>query len=50
MATATAKLENINTFSRYGFRRIPTHQEIIGFIDENKQLTGQLLDRSASFF
>ena len=50
MATATAKLENINAFSKYGFRGRPTHQEIIGLIDENEKLTGQLLDRSASFF
>lgn len=47
MATARAKSENINTFSKYGFRGRPTHQEIIGLIDENEKLTGQLLDRSA---
>ena len=34
----TAKLEDVNKFSKYGFRRRPTYQEIIGLLDENKTL------------
>ena len=47
---ATAKLENINKFSKYGLRRRPTYQEIIGLIDENKTLGTPLPNRDATFF
>ena len=49
MAT-TAKLENVNKFSKYGFRRRPTYQEIIGLLDENKTLGMPLPNRDATFF
>ena len=47
---ATAKLENINKFSKYGLRRRPTYQEILGLIDENKTLGSPLPNRDATFF
>ena len=47
---ATAKLENKNKFSKYGLRRRPTYQEIIGLIDENKTLGTPLPNRDATFF
>ena len=47
---ATAKLENINKFSKLGLRRRPTYEEIIGLLDENKTITGKLPNRDATFF
>ena len=47
---ATATLENINPYSKYGLRRKPTYDEIIGLIGENETLTGQLPDRTATQF
>ena len=46
---ATAQLELINPYSKYGLKRRPTYNEIIGLIDEN-ELTGQLPDRTATQF
>ena len=46
---ATAKLENINKFSKLGLRRRPTYEEIIGLLDENKTITGKLPNRDATF-
>ena len=50
MQSETAKLENINKFSKYGLRRRPTYQEIIGLLDENKKLGLPLPNRDATFF
>ena len=50
MESQTAKLENINKFSKYGLRRRPTYDEITNLLDENKKLGLPLPDRSASFF
>ena len=50
MESQTAKLENINKFSKYGLRRRPTYNEITNLLDENKKLGLPLPDRSASFF
>ena len=50
MDSQTAKLENINKFSKYGLRRRPTYQEIIGLLDENKKLGLPLPNRDATFF
>ena len=47
---ATAVLENINPYSKYGLTRRPTYDEIIGLIGENETLTGQLPDRTATRF
>jgi hypothetical protein len=49
MQSETAKLENINKFSKYGLRRRPTYQEIIGLLDENKKLGLPLPNRDATF-
>ena len=46
----TAKLENVNKFSKLGLRRKPTYEEIIGLLDENEKLTGKLPNRDATFF
>ena len=50
MESQTAKLENVNKFSRYGLRRRPTYDEITNLLDENKKLGLPLPDRSATFF
>ena len=47
---ATASLELINPYSKYGLKRRPTYNEIIGLIHENETITGQLPDRTATFF
>ena len=47
---ATAVLENINPYSKYGLKRRPTYEEIIGLIGENETLTGTLPDRTATQF
>ena len=41
---ATATLELVNPYSKYGFKRRPTYNEIIGLINENEIITGQLPD------
>ena len=46
----TAVLENVNPYSKYGLKRRPTYDEIIGLIDDNEKLTGQLPDRTATHF
>ena len=47
---ATATLELINPYAKYGLKRRPTYQEIIGLIGENETLTGKLPDRTATFY
>ena len=47
---ATMALELINPYAKYGLKRRPTYQEIIGLIDENEKLTGKLPDRTATFY
>ena len=47
---ATAILENVNPYSKYGLKRRPTYNEIIGLIDENETITGKLPDRRATQF
>ena len=41
---ATAQLELINPYAKYGLKRRPTYDEIIGLIGENATLTGELPD------
>ena len=47
---ATAVLENINPYSKYGLKRRPTYDEIANLIHENETLTGTLPDRTATQF
>ena len=50
MESQTAKLENVNKFSRYGLRRRPTYEEVTNLLDENKKLGLPLPNRDATFF
>ena len=50
MQSQTAKLENVNKFSKYGLRRRPTYEEITNLLDENKKLGLPLPNRDATFF
>ena len=47
---ATATLELINPFAKYGLKRRPAYDEIIGLIGESDTLTGQLPHRTATQF
>ena len=47
---ATATLELVNPYSKYGFKRRPTYDEIINLINENETITGQLPDRTATLY
>ena len=47
---ATATLELINPYTKYGLKRRPTYDEIANLISENEQLTGALPNRDATFF
>ena len=44
------KVDNFNKLARYGLKRRPTYEEIIGMIDDNDNITGKLPNRSASMF
>ena len=45
-----AKVDNFNKLARYGLKRRPTYEEIIGMIDDTDNITGKLPNRSASMF
>ena len=47
---ATAQLELINPYAKYGLKRRPTYDEIIGLIGENTTLTGELPDRVTTMY
>ena len=47
---ATATLELINPYAKYGLKRRPTYNEIANLISENETLTGTLPNRDATFF
>ena len=47
---ATAVLENNNTYAKFGLKRRPTYDELIGLINENASLFGPNPDRRASAF
>ena len=49
MAT-TASLELINLYAKFGLKRRPTYEEIVGLIGENDLITGKLPNRDATFF
>ena len=47
---ATATLELVNPYAKYGLKRRPTYNEIANLISENETLTGTLPNRDATFF
>ena len=47
---ATATLEMNNPYAKIGLKRRPTYNEIINLIDENETITGNLPDRTATFY
>ena len=47
---ATAVLENNNPYAKFGLKRRPTYDEIIGLINENASLFGAPPDRRATAF
>lgn len=47
---ATATLELINPYAKYGLKRRPTYEEICNLISENETITGKLPNRDATFF
>ena len=47
---ATATLELINPYSKLGLKRRPTYDEVINLIKENETITGNLPDRTATFY
>ena len=47
---ATATLELVNPYAKYGLKRRPTYDEIANLKSENEQLTGALPNRDATFF
>ena len=49
MATTTS-LELINPCAKFGLKRHPTYEEIVGLIGENDLITGKLPNRDATFF
>ena len=47
---AAAVIDNVNKMSKYGLRRKPTYDEIIGMLDDNEKISGKLPNRDATFF
>ena len=47
---ATAVLENNNPYAKFGLKRRPTYDELIGLINENASLFGPTPDRMATAF
>ena len=47
---ATATLELVNPYAKFGLKRRPTYDEIANLISENETLTGTLPNRDATFF
>ena len=47
---ATAVLENNNPYAKFGLKRRPTYDELIGLINENASLFGSPPDRRATAF
>ena len=50
MTTKTARFELINPYSRFGLKRKPTFNEILGLISEDQQLLRPFPDRTATQF
>ena len=47
---ATATLELVIPYPKYGFKRRPPYNEIIGLINEKETITAQLPDRTATLY
>ena len=50
MTTKTARFELINPYQKYGLKRKPTFNEILGLISEDQQLLRPFPDRTATQF
>ena len=50
MTTKTARFELINPYQKYGLKREPTFNEILGLISEDQQLLRPFPDRTATQF
>ncbi|MCR9134294.1 MAG: hypothetical protein NXI08_17130 [bacterium] len=48
--TTPQSLEFINPYAKFGLKRRPTYEEIVGLIGENDLITGKLPNRDATFF
>ena len=46
----TINIENVNKMSKYGLSRRPTYDKIVGMIDDNDKITGNLPNRDATMF
>ena len=47
---ATAVIDNVNKMSKYGLRRKPTYDEIIGMLDDNEKITGKTTQQRCHLF
>ena len=45
---ATATLELVNPYSKYGFKRRPTYDEIIGLINENETINRSITRQNSN--
>ena len=50
MATKTARFEIVNPYQKYGLKRKPTFNEILGLLSEDQKLLRPLPDRTATQF
>ena len=50
MATKTARFELINPYQKYGLKRRPTFNEILGLLSEDQKLLRPFPDRIATQF
>ena len=50
MTTKTAIFEIINPYQKYGLKRRPTFNEILGLIEEDQQMLRPFPDRTATQF
>ena len=50
MTTKTARFELINPYQKYGLKRKPTFNEILGLISEDQKLLRPFPDRTATQF
>ena len=50
MATKTARFELINPYQKYGLKRRPTFNEILGLLSEDQKLLRPFPDRTATQF
>ena len=48
MATKTARFELVNPYQKYGLKRKPTFNEILGLLSEDQKLLRPFPDRTAT--